>query len=84
MQLDNRRAWFYAAIKYKKDPVLENLKEHCPQGIDVYFDKVGWRARVNIDKFFIMHRIDVSGFDPGFSSIISWNIEGYIGYVLPW
>jgi NADPH-dependent curcumin reductase CurA len=32
---------FDAAINYKKEPVLESLKEHCPGGIDVFFDNVG-------------------------------------------
>jgi NADPH-dependent curcumin reductase len=30
-----------AAINYKKEPVLESLKGHCPDGIDVYFENVG-------------------------------------------
>lgn len=32
---------FDAAIDYKTDDVDEGLREHCPQGIDVYFDNVG-------------------------------------------
>jgi NADPH-dependent curcumin reductase CurA len=32
---------FDAAIDYKAENVLEALGEHCPDGIDVYFDNVG-------------------------------------------
>ncbi|MGZ3405501.1 MAG: NADP-dependent oxidoreductase [Polyangia bacterium] len=32
---------FDAAIDYKHDDVRAKLREHCPQGIDVYFDNVG-------------------------------------------
>ena len=32
---------FDACIDYKNDNVRAGLKEHCPNGIDVYFDNVG-------------------------------------------
>lgn len=32
---------FDACIDYKAGPVPAGLKEHCPQGVDVYFDNVG-------------------------------------------
>jgi NADPH-dependent curcumin reductase CurA len=32
---------FDAAIDYKSQDVVEGLREHCPKGIDVYFDNVG-------------------------------------------
>lgn len=32
---------FDAAIDYRKEDVLESLREHCPNGIDIYFDNVG-------------------------------------------
>ncbi len=32
---------FDAAINYKAEPVLEGLKKHCPDGIDVHFENVG-------------------------------------------
>jgi NADPH-dependent curcumin reductase CurA len=32
---------FDACIDYKSGPLKDGLKEHCPQGVDVYFDNVG-------------------------------------------
>ena len=32
---------FDACIDYKSGSVKDGLKEHCPQGVDVYFDNVG-------------------------------------------
>jgi NADPH-dependent curcumin reductase CurA len=32
---------FDAAIDYKNGDVKKGLKEHCPEGVDVYFDNVG-------------------------------------------
>ena len=32
---------FDAAIDYKSEDVRSALKEHCPEGVDVYFDNVG-------------------------------------------
>ncbi len=32
---------FDAAIDYKAEDVSKKLREHCPKGIDVYFDNVG-------------------------------------------
>jgi NADPH-dependent curcumin reductase len=32
---------FDAAIDYKNEDVYKALKQHCPKGIDVYFDNVG-------------------------------------------
>jgi len=32
---------FDAAIDYKNDHLYKSLKQHCPNGIDVYFDNVG-------------------------------------------
>ncbi len=43
---DEKCAWikelgFDAAINYKSGNVSESLQQHCPGGIDVYFDNVG-------------------------------------------
>jgi NADPH-dependent curcumin reductase len=32
---------FDAAVNYKTEPVLESLKKHCPNGIDIDFENVG-------------------------------------------
>ena len=32
---------FDACIDYKSDSLKDGLKEHCPNGVDVYFDNVG-------------------------------------------
>jgi NADPH-dependent curcumin reductase CurA len=32
---------FDAAIDYKSEDVKKSLRQHCPQGVDVYFDNVG-------------------------------------------
>ena len=32
---------FDACVDYKAGPVKEGLRQHCPNGIDVYFDNVG-------------------------------------------
>ncbi len=32
---------FDACIDYKAGPVREGLKQHCPGGVDIYFDNVG-------------------------------------------
>ena len=45
---------------------------------------VGGRVNLTVNKFFIQLRSDIGGFGLGFSSDISWNIAGYIGYELPW
>ena len=36
-----RELGFDACIDYKNGDVKEGLKQHCPQGVDVYFDNVG-------------------------------------------
>ncbi|HRD98734.1 MAG TPA: NADP-dependent oxidoreductase [Rubrivivax sp.] len=36
-----RELGFDACIDYKAGAVREGLKQHCPQGVDVYFDNVG-------------------------------------------
>jgi NADPH-dependent curcumin reductase CurA len=45
---------FDACIDYKEGKLAEGLKQHCPQGVDVYFDNVGGEildavlARINM------------------------------------
>src|SRR5271165_3861834 len=36
-----RELGFDAAIDYKSEDVRKSLRQHCPNGIDVYFDNVG-------------------------------------------
>jgi len=36
-----RELGFDACIDYKRGDVKDGLKEHCPKGVDVYFDNVG-------------------------------------------
>jgi NADPH-dependent curcumin reductase len=36
-----RELGFDAAIDYKSDDVKKSLRQHCPNGVDVYFDNVG-------------------------------------------
>ena len=36
-----RELGFDAAIDYKSDDVKRTLRQHCPKGVDVYFDNVG-------------------------------------------
>jgi NADPH-dependent curcumin reductase CurA len=36
-----RELGFDAAIDYKAQDVKKSLRQHCPQGVDVYFDNVG-------------------------------------------
>jgi NADPH-dependent curcumin reductase CurA len=36
-----RELGFDACIDYKGGSVKDGLKEHCPQGVDIYFDNVG-------------------------------------------
>jgi NADPH-dependent curcumin reductase CurA len=36
-----RELGFDACIDYKHQPLKDGLKEHCPKGVDIYFDNVG-------------------------------------------
>ncbi len=36
-----RELGFDACIDYKAGPVKDGLKQHCPEGVDIYFDNVG-------------------------------------------
>ena len=41
MTIERDELGFDAAINYKTDDIRAALKEHCPKGIDIYFDNVG-------------------------------------------
>ena len=41
MRVGGARAGFDACIDYEAGHVKAALKEHCPKGVDVYFDNVG-------------------------------------------
>jgi NADPH-dependent curcumin reductase len=69
---------FDAAIDYKREAVPEKLSQHCPQGIDIYFDSVGGATlepvidRLNINGRVIVcgaisqyNKSELSEFDPG-------------------
>ena len=76
------RYWYLKNEIDFKGPVGLNPNE---SGSASWFDFiVGGRAKLAINKFFVQLRSDVGGFGLGFSSDISWNIAGYIGYELPW
>ena len=40
-QLLTKRLGYRAAINYRSEPLEARIGEHCPQGIDVFFDNVG-------------------------------------------
>lgn len=60
---------FDAAIDYKNDDMRAKLKEHCPKGIDIYFDNVGGEildlALTRINKY---ARIPICGAISGYNS----------------
>lgn len=82
-----------AAINYKTENVWNALKQHCPKGIDVYFDNVGGdilnavlgqinqRARIALCGMISMY--NASGSVPGPSNIVNLvmqrgRMEGFI------
>ena len=53
---------FDAAIDYKADDVAQALKQHCPDGIDIYFDNVGGEILDTVLRFLAMKaRIVICG-----------------------
>jgi NADPH-dependent curcumin reductase CurA len=53
---------FDAAIDYKSDDVKAALRQHCPQGIDLYFDNVGGEILDTVLTQLAMHaRIVICG-----------------------
>ncbi len=60
-----------AAIDYKNEDVPKALKQHCPEGIDIYFDNVGGDILDAVLKRLRMHaRIVLCG------GISQYNVEG--------
>jgi NADPH-dependent curcumin reductase CurA len=57
-----RSIGFDAAIDYKHDDVKAALKQHCPKGVDVYFDNVGGEILDTVLTHLAMHaRIVICG-----------------------
>jgi len=53
---------FDAAIDYKSDSLRDSLREHCPKGIDVFFDNVGGETLNTVLPMMRMHgRIAICG-----------------------
>ncbi len=53
---------FDAAIDYKNDKLRESLRQHCPKGIDVFFDNVGGETLNSVLPLMRMHgRIAICG-----------------------
>jgi hypothetical protein len=75
------RYWYLKNEVDLKGPV--GLNPNFSQSENWFDFIVGGRANLAINKFFIQLRSDIGGFGLGFSSDISWNIAGYIGYELP-
>lgn len=76
------RLWYMNLdIDFNRSTGLGSGVEKSKSWFDFF---TGARARVDVDKFFFLVRGDVGGFDLSFSSDISYNLEGYIGYELPW
>jgi NADPH-dependent curcumin reductase len=57
-----RSLGFDAAIDYKNEDVKAGLKQHCPKGVDVYFDNVGGEILDTVLTQLAMHaRIVICG-----------------------
>jgi hypothetical protein len=76
------RYWYLKNELDLKGPI--GLNPNLSQSESWFDFIVGGRVNLAINKFFFQLRSDVGGFGLGFSSDISWNIAGYIGYELPW
>ena len=60
---------FDAAIDYKREDVRAALRQHCPKGIDVYFDNVGGdHLEAALRRINTLGRIPVCGFISGYNS----------------
>jgi NADPH-dependent curcumin reductase CurA len=53
---------FDAAIDYRREPIFKRLRQHCPDGIDIYFDGVGGPMLEDVLNLLNLHaRIAVCG-----------------------
>jgi NADPH-dependent curcumin reductase len=53
---------FDAAVDYRRDSVFKRLRQHCPDGIDIYFDSVGGPILEDVINLLSLHaRIAVCG-----------------------
>jgi NADPH-dependent curcumin reductase CurA len=53
---------FDAAVDYKSDDLRKSLREHCPKGVDVFFDNVGGETLNTVLPMMRMHgRIAICG-----------------------
>ena len=70
---------FDACIDYKNDSVYKGIKEHCPKGIDVYFDNVGGEILDLALAFLRMHaRVVICGAISQYNSV---DVEGPKNYL---
>ena len=70
---------FDACIDYKNENIYSGLKEHCPKGLDVYFDNVGGEILDAALSRLIMHaRIIICG---AISQYNSTSIQGPKNYL---
>ncbi len=64
---------FDACIDYKNENVLSGIKEHCPKGIDIYFDNVGGEI---LDM--ALAKLNFKGRIPLCGAISQYNVTGQV------
>lgn len=81
---------FDAAINYKTESLYKSLRNHCPDGIDIYFENVGGKIfqtvlnlinlRARIVLCGLISQYNVAGSGPSLASVIvkRARIEGFI------
>ncbi len=63
-----RELGFDAALNYKTDDLNEALREHCPDGIDIYFDNVGGdHLEAALNRMNVWGRIPLCGAISGYN-----------------